>query len=146
MKYELFDPIFRIAISRPPHPPSQTAWLRRQIRRRCQCFALWDAVSMVTLAPMECVLSATRNICRDNKVGGETVPQVRKVNQSFSVKCTYCIQNLICSLSFEVQKSSWFRSSLSVSSSGHISCRFPRCVCSDSGVHPCTPYGSRYPA
>lgn len=63
---------------------------------------------------MECVLSATRNICRDNKVGGETVPQVRKVNQSFSVKCTYCIQNLICSLSSEVKKSSWLAPCLSL--------------------------------
>lgn len=68
---------------------------------------------MVTLAPMECALSVTRNICRDNKEGGETVPQVIKVNQSPSilhVKCTYCIQNLIRLLSFKVKKNLWLAS------------------------------------
>lgn len=65
----------------PQAPPtcSVGAWLRRPTRRRCQCFAQWDAVSMVTPATTACVRSATRNTCRDNREGGDPAPQTRKV-------------------------------------------------------------------
>lgn len=62
-----------------PLTPSVRVWLRRPIRRRCQCFALWDAVSMVTPAPTACARSATRNTCRDNREGGDPAPRERKL-------------------------------------------------------------------
>lgn len=64
-----------------PLTPSVRAWLRRPIRRRCQCFALWDVVSMVTPAPTACAPSATRNTCRDNREGDDPAPQERKVGR-----------------------------------------------------------------
>lgn len=62
-----------------PQPPLARAWLRRPIRRRCQCFVLWDVVFTVTPAPMACVQSATRNTCRDSREVDDPAPQERKV-------------------------------------------------------------------
>lgn len=83
MVFQLFLPtnlIFREhLLPPPPQPPLARAWLRRPIRRRCQCFVLWDVVSTVTPAPTACVLSATRNTCRDSREVDDPAPQEKKV-------------------------------------------------------------------
>lgn len=73
--------IFSQGYPLPPPLAPLSAWLRRPIRPRCQCFAPWDAVSTVTPAPTACARSVTRKTCKDNREGADPALQVREVGR-----------------------------------------------------------------